>query len=110
MSTINEPTKAVYRLPRTDPHLELEEIRLELGRMENGTQVVLDISEISLLDSILLGQILRTCLYCQDRNLNFSLTGVNNHARWVIHNANLDTVFGLPKFEPPRWESDITAF
>ncbi len=110
MSTMDESTKNLYRLPAVDPYPALEEIKLQIGNLESGSQVELNISSVPVLESILLGQILRTCLACTDRGIKFTLSGVNAHSRWVIHNANLDTVFGLPKFEPPRWDSEVTSF
>jgi anti-anti-sigma regulatory factor len=110
MEAQSEQVPKRFRLPKVDPHLTIEEIRLEIGGLSHGDRVELDLREIEILDSMLLGQILKTFLIAKEYGVEFQLLHCNAHARWVIHQSNLDSVFGLPRYEPPRWDSDVTSF
>ena len=102
--------RSLYPLSR-EPHLELEELRERLDELSSREEkeVVLDFSAVGLLDSLLLGQLVRLRLSLQKRGLHLVLINLNFQARMVVHHANLDALFGLAVQEPPRWDSNIST-
>lgn len=94
-----------YKL-ENDPHSGLENFRFQVGQMtlEDGDFVVVDLENVRLLDSMLLGQLVGFHVALRKRGVALRLVGLNAHARQVINHSHLDSLFGLTPPEPPRWD------
>ncbi|CAN5471833.1 hypothetical protein BH09SUM1_BH09SUM1_32650 [soil metagenome] len=96
----------IFKLSR-DAHVEIEEVRFRVGQLTAGdaSEVVLDMEEVLILDSMLLGQIVRMVLALKAIGISMRLANLTSHSRIVVHHANLDSMFGLQTLEPPQWDS-----
>ena len=90
-----------------EAHVEIEEIRFQANQLTRADvdEVRVDVGRVELLDSMLLGQLVRLTLALKAREIPLRLMGLSFYGRTVIHRANLDGIFGLEMPEPPRWES-----
>ena len=95
----------------TNAYVEIEEARFQINQLtaQEVDEVCVDLARVTLLDSMLLGQLVRLCLALKAKGIVMRLENVTFYGRTVIHHANLDSMFGLPSPEPPRWETTMTS-
>lgn len=93
------------------PYEELEELHLRLGDILDGEtrEFILDMENVGLLDSLVLGKLVRLHLSLKHRGVTLRLLNLSSHARLVINHANLDPLFGLAAPQPPRWDTETRA-
>lgn len=100
----------VYRLSQ-DAHLEIENIRLHIDTSSmSDEEIHLDLRALQMLDSMLIGQLVRLQQHCQKLRRPVRLTNMNMQARVAIHHSNLDSLFGLEMKRSALESGEITSF
>jgi anti-anti-sigma factor len=86
-------------------HQEIDQLRSEIDQLlqTDVSVLVVDMRQVTLLDSMLIGQLVKICLNLKARGATMQLHNLHPRARTVIRHSNLDHLFGLT-IELPRWE------
>jgi anti-anti-sigma regulatory factor len=96
----------VYVLTR-DAHTEMDALRNDTDLFSSSEirEVVLDFSGVPLLDSMLVGMLVRIKLQLQARGIALTLKGLDAKARMVLYHSNLGDLLGIA-LAPPRWDEE----
>jgi anti-anti-sigma regulatory factor len=91
-------------------HVELEELRRdsEWLNAESLQEVVIDFSEVTILDSMMVGHLVKLKLALRARNIGLQLDNLNPSARMVLYHSHLGELLGIA-LAPPRWEQEGTV-
>ncbi|MBI1292662.1 STAS domain-containing protein [bacterium] len=90
-----------------DAYVELEELRRdsEWLNAESLQEVVINFKAVTLLDSMMVGHLVKLKLALKARNIGLRLENLSPGARMVLYHSHLGDLFGIA-LAPPRWEQD----
>ncbi len=66
---------------------------------QNKSNVVIDFSEVNVIDSLGLGKLLKFYQKAKQKNINLIIFGLNNQIKYLFHITQLEAIFTLAETE-----------